>query len=172
MKRRQISPAALPAIGQPFDGGMRTTFVYHYTSVSQHLPPILDTGELRPSNCGALEGEPALLWFSRNRSWEATAGKAVMHRGKLKLLSMRQQHESFGCARFGIPTDDPRLMEWRDACQYAGIGREERRVMERNGKKRGGTSSDWLATATPISLSEMTCQIFNGQTWESLTCAN
>ncbi|GAB5339696.1 hypothetical protein [Pseudomonas fluorescens] len=148
------------------------TLVFHYTSVSQHLPLILDSGVLRPSNAGGREGEPALLWFSRNRSWEATAGKAVMHRGKLKLLSIRQQHDSFGCARFSLPADDIRLMEWREACQHAGIGRDERRVMERNGKKRGGTSSDWVATATPIPLSELTCEIFNGKTWEAFKCAN
>lgn len=64
------------------------------------------------------------------------------------------------------------LMEWRDACQYAGICRDERRVMERNGKKRGGTSADWLACATPIPLSVLTCEIFNGSTWSVLTCAN
>lgn len=166
MNRSQITPLL------EHQGGLRMTLVYHYTSVSQHLPLILDSGDLRPSNAGGLENEPALLWFSRNRSWEATAGKAVMHRGKLKLLSMRQQHESFGCARFGLPAHDPRLMEWRDACQYAGICRDERRVMERNGKKRGGTSADWLACATPIPLSVLTCEIFNGSTWEVLTCAN
>lgn len=148
------------------------TFVYHYTSVSQHLPLILDCGDLRPSNAGGREGEPALLWFSRNRVWEATAGKAVMHRGKLKLLGMRQQHESFGCARFGLPAIDRRLMEWRDACQYSGICRDERRLMERSGKTRGGTPSDWLAVSSAIPLSEMTCEIFNGQTWMAFTCAN
>ncbi|QZC95123.1 hypothetical protein K2E96_02115 [Pseudomonas sp. ERGC3:05] len=91
------------------------TLVYHYTSISQHLPLILESVELRPSNAGGREDEPALLWFSRDRIWEPTAGKAVLHRGKIKLLNMRQQHESYGCARFGIAEDDPRLMEWREA---------------------------------------------------------
>ncbi|MBJ2225730.1 hypothetical protein I6U33_05460 [Pseudomonas carnis] len=148
------------------------TLVYHYTSVSQHLPLILDSGELRPSNTGGRESEPPLLWFSRNRSWEATAGKAVMHRGKIKLLNMRQQHESYGCARFGIAEDDPRLMEWRDACQYAGIGRDERRAMERNGKKRGGDSTDWVAVSSTVPILMLTCETFNGITWEPLSCAN
>jgi hypothetical protein len=148
------------------------TLVYHYTSVSQHLQLILDSGELRPSNAGGSENEPALLWFSRNRIWEPTAGKAVLHHGKIKLLNMRQQHESYGCARFGIAGDDPRLMEWREACQYAGIGRDERRAMERSGKKRGGDSSDWLAVSSTISVFTPTCDIFNGTAWEPLLCAN
>lgn len=143
------------------------SMVYHYTSETQHLPLILESGHLEPSNAGAPDESP-LLWFSRSHIWEATATKMIMTEAGLKLLTREQQLELFGCVRFILPADDRRLLEWKEACQLAGTPRIKRRRMEKTGKKLGASPSDWLAMPCIVPLSEVNLERFNGETWEAM----
>ena len=93
--------------------------VYHYAPWA-YLPSMVEAGCLRPSNAGA-EGEAALLWFSAHQHWEPTATKLLMRRdGASRLMTFAEQLASFGCIRFRLAADDPRLMTWKAACAVAG----------------------------------------------------
>lgn len=138
--------------------------VYHYTTEHHHLPLILATGELRPSNAGA-EHETPLLWFSRASHWEATATKMVTAPNGMRLLTFKEQLSTFGCVRFSLPADDPRLMSWADACKAAGMSSTTRRKLETVGRKRGGSPSDWVAVRGAVSLAEVRIQRFDGTAW-------
>lgn len=143
------------------------SMVHHYTTERHHLPLILSAGELRPSNAGA-EHEPPLLWFSRAQRWEATATKMIQGPAGARLLTFAEQMAAFGCVRFSLPADDPRLMSWADACKYAGIGSTARRKLEAVGRKRGGLPSDWLAIAGAVPLADVRLQCFDGSAWVDL----
>ncbi|MCE5362511.1 hypothetical protein [Pseudomonas anguilliseptica] len=138
--------------------------VYHYTTEHHHLPLILADGELLPSNAGA-ENETPLLWFSRASRWEATATKMVTAPNGPRLLTFKEQLSTFGCVRFSLPADDPRLMNWADACKTAGMSSTTRRKLETVGRKRGGSPSDWVATLSAVSLADVRIQRFDGTAW-------
>lgn len=138
--------------------------VHHYTTERHHLPLILATGELRPSNAGA-EHEPPLLWFSRAQRWEATATKIIQDQSGPRLLTFHEQLAAFGCVRFSLPADDTRLMCWPDACKYAGIGYTARRQLEAIGRKLGGSPADWLAIAAAVPLVDVRLERFDGAEW-------
>nr|WP_314570308.1 hypothetical protein [uncultured Pseudomonas sp.] len=142
------------------------SLVHHYTTENHHLPLILSSGLLLPSNAGAEHEEP-LLWFSRNQVWEKTATKMVSVGGGIRSLTFNEQLAKWGCVRFSLPADDSRIMNWADACKHAGITRTVRRQLEAVGKKRGGSPSDWCAVAVsiPLSDSSLTRQRFDGKHW-------
>ncbi|WP_219063460.1 hypothetical protein [Pseudomonas sp. UMAB-08] len=146
------------------------SMVHHYTTERHHLPLILESGELRPSNAGA-EHEPPLLWFSKAQRWEATATKMIQGESGLRLLTFAEQLAEFGCVRFSLPDDDSRLMNWADACKYAGITSTARRKLEAVGRKRGGSPINWFAIAGAAPLADMRLQRFDGAVWADLVNA-
>ena len=82
-----------------------SALVHHYTSESHHLPMILASGELRPSNDPGFEHEPPLLWFSRNQEWEVTVTRMTKKKGDgLRPLTFREQLAILGWVRFSLPT--------------------------------------------------------------------
>lgn len=64
-----------------------------------------------------------------------------------------------------MPAADPRLLTWKAACLAAGTPRDDRRAMERAGKKRGGDPGQWFAIATPVPLSELRLEVFIDGKW-------
>lgn len=142
------------------------SLVHHYTTENHHLPLILSSGLLLPSNAGAEHEEP-LLWFSRNQVWEKTATKMVREGTGVRLLTFHEQLAKWGCARFSLSGDDSRIMNWAEACKYAGITSTVKRKLEVVGKKRGGSPFDWCAVAVSIPLSDsaLTKQRFDGKHW-------
>lgn len=143
------------------------TMVHHYTTEHHHLPLILGSGELRPSNAGA-EHEAPLLWFSVAQRWEGTATKMVQGESGPRLLTFAEQLASFGCVRFSLPANDPRLMNWADACKHAGITSTTRRKLEAVGRKRGGSPINWFAIAGAVPLADTRVQRFDGTAWLDL----
>lgn len=138
---------------------MSPEYVWHYTPVT-YLEDIQAHGALKPSNAGA-PNETPLLWFSTNQRIEATALKAVRNdAGGVKVLTFAEQLEFCGCARFGLSKDDPRLMTWRNACDFVGMSFTTRRKMERVGTQRGGNPLHWLAVASEVPLSDMVAQVY------------
>ncbi len=138
--------------------------IHHYTTENHHLPMILASGALRPSNAGA-ENERPLLWFSKAQLWEKTATKMVRSERGLRLLTFAEQLAEYGCVRFSLPNDDPRLMNWVDACKYAGITSTARRKLETVGRKRGGSPIDWFAISGSVPLTDLKLQRYDGSQW-------
>lgn len=133
---------------------MSTDRFFHYT-VGLKLQPILDAGELRPSNAGAPNERP-LLWFSLHPRWEPTATKLVVTPQGVRRLTLSQQRDQLGgCLRFELsPSVVPLLLPWADACRAAGTSRDERRALERVGKRRGGDPKQWYAHVASVSLAD------------------
>lgn len=144
--------------------------VHHYTTEHHHLPLILESGELRPSNAGA-EHEVPLLWFSMAQRWEGTATKMVQGQNGPRLLTFTEQLANFGCVRLSLAADDSRLMSWVDACRYAGISSTTRRKLEAVGRKRGGSPINWFAVAGAVPLADTHVQRFDGTAWVDLVAA-
>lgn len=138
--------------------------VWHYAPWA-YLPKIVECGYLKASNAGAPH-KPALLWFSKNQHWEPTATKFVGNEhGPTGRLTFKQQVELFGCIRFGLPTSDPRLMDWKTACKFDGTGRDERRRMEIVGKKDGGNPEHWFAIGADVLISELLFHVWLSNQW-------
>lgn len=137
--------------------------IYHYTSQAQHLPLILESGKL--IGRADLETEKPLVWFSLNTDWEPTATKPIWQHGVLTQQTPHDYRRRFGMARLSLPANDPRLMDWRAACKYAGIPTRDRKAMEAVGKKAGGNPKHWYAAPGPISVSELKVEILEGKAW-------
>lgn len=141
-------------------------FVYHYTTEQHHLPLILESGYLRPSGAGCPVKEKPMLWFSRNQHCEPTAhkmvGKDLQH---MRVMTFREQLEMFGWVRFGLPADDPRLLNWKTACSKCGMDKRWRLALEKAGRKQGGSPADWLAIDGVVLLRELRLQRFDGEAW-------
>lgn len=148
--------------------------VHHYAPCN-YLPNIVASGILRPSSSDNLEdgSELPLLWFSANQKWEPTATKLIgSANGSIRSMTMAEQLERFGCCRFSMPANDPRLMPWIKACRFAGRGYTRQRKMEAAGKKLSASPADWYAVAEPIPLAELAFSIFNGRKWEPASLAD
>jgi hypothetical protein len=136
---------------------MSSMKVWHYAPWAK-LPAMVKAGELIPSNAGA-PGEAPVLWFSANQHWEPTATKTVSTpRGPVR-LTLAQQAQRFGCIRFGLMRDDPRLLSWDNACKAAGTPRDMQRTLELVGKRLGARCSDWYGCLSAIGLSELEFQV-------------
>lgn len=138
--------------------------VSHYAPWSR-LPAIVQSGELRCSNAGAPDELP-LLWFSANQYWESTATKLLINaRGELRRLSFPEMQVRFGCVRFALGADDPRLLDWQDACRYAGTPRTTQRSLEEAGRRMGGNPTHWLAVTAPLSVAGLPFQVLVDNSW-------
>lgn len=141
-------------------------YVWHYT-VIDYLPGIRGYGLLLPSNACA-EDELPMLWFSGNQIWEPTAAKPyVAASGRLITPSTREVFEQGRAIRFGLPSNDPRLLDWRAACKFAGTPRRMREAMERVGIEQGAKPADWFASAGGVAVHELQFQVHRDGNWES-----
>lgn len=139
--------------------------VWHYAPWSR-LGAIVASGHLRPSNAGGQEDEVPLLWFSANQWWEHTATKMIaLPDGRTRSLSFSEQQEFCGCIRFGLSGNDLRLLNWKKACGIAAIGRDERRALERAGRKCGAEPKEWFATSAPVGLNELQFMVLLRGAW-------
>ena len=143
---------------------MKKRMYYHYSALVT-LPQIDASGYLRPSNAGGAADETPLLWFSKNQRWEPTATKLVMTSSGPVKLTLAEQLEQFGCIRFGLPFDDPRMMDWRKACKVASISTAERKSLETVGKQDGALPSDWFAVKEIIYLNEVSFEVYHQNKW-------
>lgn len=146
-------------------GGLSNArWVFHYAPWAR-LPAIMESGELRCSNAGAADELP-LLWLSANQYWEPTATKLLkLHSGELRRLSFREMEVRFGCVRFALPADDPRLLDWQDACRYAGTPRATRRSLEQVGRSMGGNPKHWFAVTASLSVNSLPFQVLLNGAW-------
>lgn len=135
--------------------------LWHYAPWS-YLSSMVDSGGLRPSNAGAPDQTP-MLWFSANQEWEPTATKLMGDgTGRIFEITFDQQVKYSGCIRFGIAANDPRLLNWKDACAIANTSSHMRWCMEIAGMKMGGNPAHWFATPASVPLSELLLQVWVG----------
>jgi hypothetical protein len=134
-----------------------TVAFYHYAPW-RRLTAIVESGELRPGNAGGGANEPPLLWFSTHPYWEPTATKAWRVGGRVRRMTFEEHRREVGCVRFEL-VKPLQLLEWNDACRFAGIGREERRNLQRIGQKLGANPAHWFASPLAVPLADVRLQI-------------
>jgi hypothetical protein len=145
-----------------FSKAARAELFFHYAP-AVYLDAILESGELRPSS--PIAEEKPLLWFSAHQYWEPTATKPVRINGRVRQRTFSEQALSSGCIRLGLPRFDPRLMDWKHSCAFAGTDRPARRAMEQYGKRLGAHPSDWFAVPEPILVSELQFEVLLDWKW-------
>ena len=147
---------------------MMADLVHHYT-VCSHLPSIVGYGFLIPSSAGAVAGaETALLWFSADQKWEATATKMYgQHGGVIRNLSFEEQLNKFGCCRFSLHADDPRLLPWKRACTAARIPKRTKLALEAAGRRQGGDPRDWFALSEQLPIEGLPFDNYMDGVWQA-----
>lgn len=135
--------------------------LWHYAPWS-YLSSMVESGVLLPSNAMAPQQTP-MLWFSANQKWEPTATKAMGDStGRIFQITFNQQVEFSGCIRFGIASNDPRLLKWKDACAVANTTSHMRGCLEKAGMQMGGNPAHWFGTPASMPLSELLLQVWVG----------
>jgi hypothetical protein len=138
--------------------------VFHYTA-ELYLERIFSSYALLPSNVGA-ESEGSAVWFSARETYEPTAVKMIQTPdGTVRSLSVAEQMTKVGGARFGLPADDERLLPWRKACAALGTPFKHRKAMEVVGRKQGANPDHWFAVLAPLSISELTLEVWRNGAW-------
>lgn len=69
------------------------TIAWHYTT-GKKAALILESGELRPTNCNVPAGEKPVLWFSLRQSWEPSATKGIVdsRTGRRRDATLTEMH--------------------------------------------------------------------------------
>lgn len=140
-----------------------TPMVWHYAPWTA-LQAIAQTGCLKVNKTTAAD-KASLLWFSKNQEWEATATKRIETPHGVLQLTHEQHIELLGRARFGLPANDPRLLDFGGAMNAVGADRHGRMTAESLAQFNGGDTKQWFATTTPVPLGALTFQVW--RSWGS-----
>lgn len=143
--------------------GTSTPMVWHYAPWTS-LQAIAAAGSLRGTKSKATD-KASLLWFSRNQHWEPTATKSIDTAHGVLQLTDEQHLGLLGRARFGLPANDPRLLDFGNACLAAGFDRHARMEIESLAKLKGADTQEWFATTAPVPLVALRFEVW--ETWRS-----
>lgn len=142
---------------------------WHYTTGDKAVL-ILESGELRPTDCNVPAWEEPVLWFSLRQSWEPTATKGFVdaRTGRRRDATLTEMHRlGGGVVRFGV--DAARLIRWPALAKAAHMRSATARGLEKSGRSKGAVPSDWLGSLQPVPLADVLhLQQFNGETWRDL----
>ena len=124
---------------------------YHYTTLDRaHL--ILLSGELLPATAFVPDGERPAVWFSRQRTWEPTASKALFDpRTGLQRTLTFPEMVKIGIARFRVDTSI--LMPWPELRIACGMTEAVAGALARGGRKQGANPRDWYGYVGTLPLS-------------------
>jgi hypothetical protein len=126
--------------------------VWHYTSIVDALL-IIASETLRPTTVNVPEGERPAVWFSAEQAWEPTSAKGLrdIKTGEARTLSMAEQHEHVGVARFGIGLDTPGLVDWQTFKRESGMPPRFAVEFEAVSRRVWGANPDlWFASFEPV----------------------
>ena len=126
---------------------------YHYTTLDRaHL--ILLSGELLPATAFVPDGERPAVWFSRQRTWEPTASKALCDpRTGLQRALTFPEMVKIGIARFRVDTSI--LMPWSELRVACGMTEAVAGALTRAGRKEGANPRDWYGHIGAMPLSHV-----------------
>lgn len=140
------------------------SYVYHYT-VGSRLGAILASGGLRPSDIDLEPSELAVLWFSRNGTWEETATKLLFdpETRQVRRPELMELHTLLGLFRFALPEDDERLLAWPKIHRAALMSDTMVRTLVRNGRMAGARPEEWLGSLAPVPLKDLLFEVMAPQ---------
>ncbi len=108
---------------------------------------------------------PPLLWFTAAQQRQQNNKIVIDADGRERLLTFEQAAREIGGIRFGLSASDARLTKWAGLCKVAGVARDERRRITRDGKKHGVDLSQWLASFDAIPLEDLITNIWVDGKW-------
>ena len=146
---------------------------YHYTTVP-YLQTILKDGKIKLARSKG-KGIKDIAWVSTNPLMEKTALKAaITPTGKLEIITLEEQHEICGVARFEI---DPKvLIKWSVLKHKAGYhkfhkktGKNMSQSLEK-ATRYGANPNEWYGSLNPITEKHfLNVEIYNGKEWVNFT---
>lgn len=124
--------------------------VHHYTT--RHIADaIRQSGTILPATAYVPPGEFPIVWFSRAKTWEPTASKAVANEsGHTRVLTFPEMVK-VGIARFTV--DAASLLPWPDLWRTANMEHTMALALERTARKQGANPRDWFGSVEPVALS-------------------
>jgi len=113
--------------------------------------------------------EKAILWFSLNQYWEATACKGWEDAdGSIYTLSMMETYQrAGGLVRFGCPL---RLLRGGEALRKEARMKSATWVMLADeGKRQGASPGDWWGTTKPMPIDGLSVEVMNTEmAWQTV----
>ena len=74
-------------------------------------------------------------------------------------MDFAEYANTFALWRFVLRTNGY-LMGWDSACKFARTPNKIKRVMQKVGKKQGANPAHWFALSTPVSVADVTPEIY------------
>lgn len=143
--------------------------VWHYTNMN-YLEAIEACGELQPrseaevyksaTSLGLSVSIVPFIWFSSNQKWEPLCTQLGGGMSK-RQMSWQELACVRKAIRFGISSNDKRLLNWKQTCNAGGTSRQERRLratLAKQAKKLGSDASKWFTSTQPIPLKDLHLQ--------------
>ena len=151
---------------------MEKTLLYHYTSLS-HLIEIFKTGKLLTSQTEKmLKVKKPGLWFSTNSKWEYSAFKRFNDGKKEFDLNTPEEFEKYiGCARL-ITNLNSLFVTFAKYKHKSKVNPLLWDKMAEIGKSKGGDTSEWYATFSPMSINNLDIEVYEGGEWLKLKKEN
>lgn len=138
-------------------------FIYHYT-IGAKLPLIEKSGHLAPRRYSAAtsQREKAILWWSENPTWDATANKPMSNDGGKTFFrpTLQQLQKAVGIYRFRLDFRKPEALQavgvkpihWTRLPAVAHIAPRDVADIVARGLKFGATPTLWWGTLDPVPL--------------------
>ena len=79
-------------------------------------------------------------------------------------MSFQEHFSRVGCIRFEL-VKSLDLLDWKGACRFAGIGREDRKRLQRIGQKLGANPAHWFASPLAVSLGDLRLHVLLENKW-------
>lgn len=139
--------------------------MYHYT-YGHKFEGIVEAGGLIPTT--SVASEKPLLWFSPHKVFEPTAIKPRFSptMGMIQ-PTFKQAAEEHVLLRFKLVDPAVELMDWSEACKYAGITGKVKKAMEKHGKSQKSQPANWFATPEALRLNQLIMEVFTEEGWVS-----
>jgi len=147
---------------------MEKTLLYHYTSLS-HLIEIFKVGKVLTSQTEKmLKVKKPGLWFSTNNKWEYSAFKRFNDGNKEFDLNTPEEFEKYiGCARL-ITNLNSLFVTFAKYKHKSKVNPLLWDKMAEIGKSKGADPTEWYATFSPLSISNLDIDVYENGEWHSL----
>jgi len=147
---------------------MEKTLLYHYTSLS-HLIEIFKVGKVLTSQTEKmLKVKKPGLWFSTNNKWEYSAFKRFNDGNKEFDLNTPEEFEKYiGCARL-VTNLNSLFVTFAKYKHKSKVNPLLWDKMAEIGKSKGADPTEWYATFSPLSISNLDIDVYENGEWHSL----
>jgi hypothetical protein len=109
------------------------------------LEQIIATGRPQSVSMELASGEMPAIWFSKRPTWEPTASKGLVERGRQRSATIAEMVARHGgLARIGV--DAAGLLTWLDHRKLSGISAADAKRLVRSAVMVGANPGDWFVS--------------------------